>query len=74
MPSPADPKSNEFRCNACGRYLNTEAELSAHEVECRAAKTSTVEGERELAQEDREPHMKNDHESTQEPFLHGTKK
>ena len=74
MPSPAGPETNNFRCNACGRYFNTQGELSAHETECRRAKMSTPAGESNLANEDSEPHEKNDHESTREPFLHGTKK
>ena len=74
MPTPASPETNQFRCNACGRYFNEPGELSAHEVECRRAKSSTEEGRRELAEEDSRPHQKNDHESVEEPFQHGTRK
>ena len=74
MPSPAGPNTNEFRCNACGRYFNTQGELSTHEVECRRAKTSTEFGTRDLEQEDAKPHPKNDHDSTEQPFQHGTQK
>ena len=52
MPSPASPGTNQFRCNACGRYFNASAELSVHEVECRLAKQSTAEGAKELAEQD----------------------
>ena len=74
MPTPAGPNTNEFRCNACGRYFNTQSELGTHETECRRAKTSTEFGARDLEQQDAEPHLKNDHESTLEPFQHGTRK
>jgi hypothetical protein len=40
MPTPANPGTNQFRCEACGRHFNTEGELKAHEVECVAAKAS----------------------------------
>jgi hypothetical protein len=74
MPTPAGPGTNEFRCNACGRWFNTQAELSGHEVECRNSKMTTEAGRRELEQEDRTTHQKNDHDSTEHPFQHGTKK
>jgi hypothetical protein len=73
MPTPAAPDTNNFRCNACGRYFNTQGELGVHEVECRRAKTATEEGRRELEREDSKPHQKNDHDSTEHPFQHGTK-
>ena len=73
MPSPAGPDTNNYRCNACGRYFNTQADLSGHEVECRLAKATTEEGRRELDQQDHTPHPKNDHDSTEHPFQHGTK-
>lgn len=60
MPTPASETLNEYRCNSCGRYLNTEAELRAHETQCRVAKQSTPEGEKSLAEEDARPHAKND--------------
>jgi len=74
MPRPASPETNQFRCNACGRYFNDPAELAAHEVECRTAKVSTQEGRRELEREDSHPHQPNDHESTWDQFKHGTGK
>lgn len=40
----ASPGTNQFRCNACGRYFNTEAELSQHETECALAKAATSAG------------------------------
>jgi hypothetical protein len=73
MPTEAGPDTNRFRCNACGRYFNTQGELSAHEVECRMAKVSTSAGRRDLEKEDSEPHMRNDAESKEHPFQHGTK-
>jgi tRNA(Ile2) C34 agmatinyltransferase TiaS len=73
MPTPASPGTNEYRCNACGRYFNTPEELSSHEVECRAAKQATPEGARELAEQDATPHLPNDQESKEHPFQHGTK-
>ena len=74
MPSPASPGTNEYRCNACGRYFNTASELSGHEAECRVAKQSTETGRRELEREDSKPHLPNDQESKEEPFQHGTHK
>ncbi len=56
MPVNAGPETNQFRCNACGRWFNTQAELSAHEVECRAAKVTTETGRHDLEQQDRTPH------------------
>lgn len=38
----AIPGTNQFRCETCGRYFNTRAELSQHETECRAAKAATA--------------------------------
>jgi tRNA(Ile2) C34 agmatinyltransferase TiaS len=71
MPTNASEGTNQFRCNACGRYFNTEAELSEHETECRAAKMSTAESRRELTEQDSEPHQPNDAESKEHPFQHG---
>ena len=45
MPSPANPESNRFRCRACGRHFNNEAELREHAAECEAAK-NTGSGDR----------------------------
>lgn len=73
MPSPASPGTNQFRCNACGRYFNTASELRQHETECRAAKIATPEGARELRAQDSEPHQPNDGESKQARFQHGTR-
>ncbi len=38
----AGPGTNQFRCESCGRYLNTQEELSEHETECRLAKAATT--------------------------------
>lgn len=40
----AGPGTNQFRCATCGRYFNTQQELSEHETECRAAKAATPAG------------------------------
>lgn len=71
MPTPAGPGTNQFRCNACGRYFNTEGELREHDLECRAAKQSTETGRENLKREDSTPHLPNDQESDQVPFQHG---
>jgi len=71
MLSTASPGTNQFRCNACGRYFNTETELSTHETECRAAKMTTEAGRAELEEQDSRPHMPNDQESEAHPFQHG---
>jgi len=73
MPSEAAPGTNQFRCNACGRYFNTQQELSSHEPECRAAKVSTSSGRHSLEEQDAQPHQPNDAESKEHPFQHGTK-
>lgn len=54
-------KKGRFRCNACGRFFDTETDLGHHEIECRAAKQATHEGAAELAHEDAVPHPPNDH-------------
>ena len=69
----AGPNTNQFRCNACGRYFNTQNELSQHETECRTAKVATPIGREELKEEDARPHQPNDAESKEHPFQHGTK-
>jgi hypothetical protein len=74
MPTPASPGTNQFRCNASGRYPNEEQELRAHAVECRAATVATGEGRRKLEREDSPPHQPNDHESASAPFQHGMRK
>jgi hypothetical protein len=38
------PGMNQYRCETCGRYFNVEAELLAHETECRLAKAATNTG------------------------------
>ena len=73
MPTPASPGTNQFRCNACGRYFNTADELSAHEPECRLAKAATRAGAEDLRDEDSRPHQPNDAESKEHPFQHGTR-
>jgi len=40
----AGPGTNRFRCETCGRYFNTDQELSKHEPECRLAKAATAAG------------------------------
>ena len=40
----ASPGTNQFRCESCGRWFNTQSELAEHETECRAAKTATAAG------------------------------
>jgi hypothetical protein len=49
MPTPADPNSNKFRCDACGRHFNTEEELKSHQQTCSASK-ATGSGSRETNQ------------------------
>lgn len=56
----AGPETNEFRCNACGRFFNSRTELSAHEGECRLAKAATASGQQSLEHEDATEHPKND--------------
>src|SRR3954452_16094037 len=56
----AGPDTNQFRCSACGRFFNSQGELSAHEGECRLAKAATPSGRQSLEQEDSSPHPKND--------------
>ena len=70
----ARPNANQFRCSGCGRYFDTRAELSNHELECRTAKAATASGRESLAHEDSTPHLPNDAESREHPFQHGTKK
>jgi hypothetical protein len=69
----AGPNTNQFRCNSCGRYFNSQRELSEHEPECRTAKVATAVGREELKEEDSRPHQPNDAESKEHPFQHGTK-
>lgn len=38
----AGPNTNQFRCQTCGRYFNTQEELSQHEPECQLAKAATA--------------------------------
>ncbi len=40
----ASPGTNRYHCETCGRYFNTEEELSAHETECRLAKAAAQGG------------------------------
>ena len=40
MPTPASPGTNQYPCDACGRHLNSEGELTEHARECVAAKQS----------------------------------
>lgn len=57
---PQPSGTGQFRCNACGRYFDLESDLRSHEVECRAAKEATSEGDRELQKEDEFEHAPND--------------
>jgi hypothetical protein len=59
----AGPDTNQLRCNSCGRWFNTQAELSAHEPDCRLAKEATASGRESLRHEDATPHARNDAES-----------
>jgi hypothetical protein len=72
MPTPAGPGTNEFRCDACGRWFNTESELASHQFECVMAKQTTEAGRRDLETQQHQDHQKNDHDSTEHPFQHGT--
>jgi hypothetical protein len=56
----AASRTNRFRCSACGRYFNTEAELTTHEQECRPAKAATALGRDTLQREDATIHPRND--------------
>lgn|SRR3954469_5879773 len=56
----ASPDTNQFRCSACGRFFNSQGELSAHEGECRLAKAATPSGRQSLEAEDSTPHPRND--------------
>lgn len=38
----ASSGTNQHRCKTCGRFFNTQAELSEHAIECRAAKAATA--------------------------------
>jgi len=40
----AGPGTNQFRCESCGRYFNTQSEFSAHQAECQLAKEATPSG------------------------------
>ena len=40
----AGPGTNQFVCQSCGRYFNSESELSQHEIECQLAKAATSAG------------------------------
>ena len=37
----AGPDTNKLQCDTCGRYFNTQEELSSHATECRIAKAAT---------------------------------
>jgi len=56
----AGPETNNFRCSACGRFFNSQTELSVHEGECRLAKAATPSGRQSLEHEDSTPHARND--------------
>lgn len=72
MPTPAGPETNNFRCDACGRWFNTGEQLSNHQAECVVARQTTDAGRRNLESQREETHSKNDHDSTEYPFQHGT--
>ncbi len=52
MPASARPGTDQFRCNACGTYFNTESELRDHAVDCRAVKRAFAAGARGTSRED----------------------
>ena len=58
MPTKEGPDTNRFRCEACGRYLNTREELESHRRDCVAAQqtgaTHKVKAEEDREGEDRE--------------------
>ncbi len=56
----AGSQTNQFRCSACGRYFNSETDLSAHEQDCRLAKAATAAGRDALQREDATSHPRND--------------
>ena len=56
----AGPDTNQFRCSGCGTYFNSSGELSAHESECRLAKTATASGRDSLQHEDATSHPRKD--------------
>jgi hypothetical protein len=56
----AGPDTNQFRCSSCGRFFNSQTELTAHEGECRLAKAATASGRQNLEHEDSIPHPRND--------------
>jgi predicted nucleic acid-binding Zn ribbon protein len=74
MPTPASPGTDQYRCNACGRYFNTAQDLSDHAAECRVAKEATGAGAEQLREQDSRPHLPNDQESKEHPFQHGTRR
>jgi hypothetical protein len=72
MPVVSDSEKTKFRCSACGRYFDTQSDLTAHEVECRAAKQSTEQGRAEMEAEDRAERLPDDQHTKDRPFRHGT--
>src|SRR5437016_5427333 len=54
---------HHYRCSACGRWFDTETELSDHAVECRAAKEATEAGRHQMMHEDREVHEPDDRDT-----------
>ena len=40
MPTNQSPGTNQLRCDACGRFFNTEDELRTHQQDCIAAQQS----------------------------------
>jgi hypothetical protein len=40
MPTAENPSSNQFRCESCGRHLDSSEDLKAHAMECAAAKAT----------------------------------
>ena len=69
----ASKGEHQFRCNACGRWFETETEFTEHTPECRLAKEATLSGRDQLSRQDRESHEPGDRDSDKTPFLHRTK-
>lgn len=45
----AGPDTNRFKCPTCGRYFNSQNELSDHVTECVAAKSATATGRQQTS-------------------------
>ncbi len=54
MPTPASPGTNQFRCDSCGRWFNTEEEISRHQVDCKGAEQSGAPPRKHVTPEEEE--------------------